>query len=132
MTKLTAKEEFEAEEFSEKAGMISIYVCEGCKLHVLYSYIASGITPIKLTCVKCSKIMWVVPAEEIVQPNRVWYRPESVLELERLALLAYETGIKEGHYAGKKAEDVIAMILDMYVDHYNNGKLFAKLLDLKE
>jgi hypothetical protein len=132
MTELKAKEEFEAKEFSEQAGMISIYVCKGCEMHVLYSYIASGITPVKLTCVKCSKLMWVVPAEEICQPDRVWYRPENILELERLALQAYEVGLAEGLYLDEKDEDVIATILENYVDHYNNGKLFAKLLDSKE
>ncbi len=130
MTKhlLKPKDEFEVFDYLEKAGMISVYVCSGCKMTILYSYIASGITPVKITCVECGELAWVEESNNIQQPHRVWYRPNSIHELERLSLAAYTCGFRDGLYRDEIAEDVVAMILEQYVAHYNKGGLFAKIL----
>ena len=126
--KLKPKEVFEIQDYSEQAGMISIYTCSGCGMIVIYSYIASGITPCKITCVKCGNLAWATEAENIKQPDRIWYRPENIYELERLAIAAYECGVKEGLYVNENSEIIIDTILKDYVDHYNSGGLFARLL----
>ena len=124
---LKSKATFEVTEFAEKAGMISIYRCSKCEKLYLYTYIASGITPLKLKCMQCGEIAWV--EEDVEQPSCVWYRPENLNELRRIAVLAYGFGMKQGFHKDMSSQEAIDTILRNYVIHYNNGKLFAKLLN---
>lgn len=122
-------ESFEAQDFEERAGMISIYLCTGCGKLILYSYIASGITPLKLTCVECGGIAMAEDKTNVMQPDRVWYRPKNLKALEKLAWAAYHSGLKEGHYRDSCPIDVVASILVNFVEHYNGGGLFARTLN---
>jgi hypothetical protein len=126
---LKPKEAFEVTEFVEKAGMISIYKCTVCEKLILFTYIASGITPIKLICQVCGNPALV--EDSVEQPDRIWYRPEDINELKRLALLAYDSGIELGFYKDVDPQETIDSILRDYVIHYNNGRLFAKMLNPK-
>jgi hypothetical protein len=128
--KLKPKEVFEVTEFVEKAGMISIYKCSICEKLILFTYLASGITPIKLTCLLCGNDAFV--EADVEQPNRVWYRPEDLNELKRLAVLAYDSGTKQGFYKDDDPQEAIDAILVEYITHYNNGRLFAKMLNPTE
>jgi len=127
---LRPKEAFEGVEFDEKAGMISIYKCTICEKLILFSYIANGITPIKLTCLVCGNPALV--EDSVEQPDRVWYRPNDINELKRLAILAYDYSIKQGFYKDVDPKEAIDSILRDYVIHYNNGRLFAKLLNTQK
>lgn len=124
---LTPKEVFEVTDFPEKAGMISIYKCPKCEKIYLYTYIDSGITPLKLRCLQCGETAWV--EEGIEQPDCIWYRPEGINELKRLAISAYNYGMQNDIYKDLDPQETINGILRNYVIHYNNGKLFAKKLN---
>jgi hypothetical protein len=126
--KLKSKAEFEKEKFEERAGMISIYVCKDCKKIVLYSFVASGITPLKITCVKCGGITIAEDKSVVQQPDRVWYRPDGIEELEALTEIAYQAGWNEGLYRSASPIDVKGAILHNYIKHYNGGGLFARTL----
>ena len=128
---LKAKASFEVEDFSEQAGMVSLYVCEQCEIEVLYTYIDSGVTPYKITCVYCQGVMRAKDKEEVCQPDRIWYRPANVFELERLAMAAYSAGCRDGLYKDEDGRNMIATILEDFIKHYNNGGLFAKLFKEK-
>ncbi len=123
---LKPKECVEVTEIVKKAGMISIYKCTICEKLILFSYLASGITPVKLTCLICGNPALV--EADVEQPNRVWYRPEDLNELKRLAMMAYDYGTQQGFYKDVDPQEAIDTVLREYVIHYNNGRLFAKFL----
>lgn len=127
--KLKPRAFFNTQNYEEREGMISIYLCTKCSKLVTYSYIADGITPVKLTCVACGGIAMVEEKERIQQPDRIWYRPENISEIEKLAWIAYECGLQAGHYKDAPAADIVAYILTKFVEHYNGGGLFARTLD---
>lgn len=124
---LKPKECFEVTEFAEKAGMIAIYKCTICEKLILFTYVASGITPVKLICLVCGNTALV--EDSVEQPDRIWYRPEDLNELRRLAMLAYDYCSKQGFYKDVDPQEAIDSILRNYVNHYNDGRLFAKFLN---
>ena len=113
------------QDFCEKTGMINIYSCS-CGRSVVYIYMDDGVTPLEIICDKCGRSAYSRFAT-ITQPTRYWYRPKDIKELRKIAKAAWKVG-EDTVYKGEKKEEVIELILNNYIEHYNNGGLFARMI----
>lgn len=114
------------EEFTEKKGMINIYVCKSCNRIVVYGYEDEGVTPDIIICDKCgneahSQFL------QITQPTRIWYRPKSLEEIEKIAEAAWAAGV-DIIYRDANKNEMISTIFSSYIEHYNSGGLFARMV----
>ncbi len=115
----------ESEEFTEKKGMINIYAC-GCGRVVVYGYEDNGVTPNIIICDQCGGEAFS-QFEQVTQPSRIWYRPSSLEELEKIAEAAWAAGA-DTIYCNEDKAKMIGSIFSNYVEHYNNGGLFARMV----
>jgi len=124
---LLSKAEMDQREYFEKGGMINVYECTTCHRTVMYLYIDSGVTPSHLTCGFCHGEA-VSRFGMLSQPSRFWYRPKDLEELKKMVNDAYEANKEEYEKAGKDESEasIKEVILDNYIEHYNQGGLFAR------
>ncbi len=113
--KMKLRKKFES--FTEKTGMINVYAC-GCGHTVTYIYMDDGVTPRMIRCDSCGGESYS-QFDSMKQPARYWYRPKGIKELRSIAEAAYEIG---------KDKMTVDWILRNYVEHYNNGGLFARMI----
>ena len=130
-TKLFNRDYIESNVYLEKANTLKMYVCSYCKKVDLYIITVDGMkTPDAIVCDCCGNSAYE-SAEPIIQPTRIWYRPDDEAALEVLAenatkILRKEYSKQFNHISDEK---LTANILDEYIRHYNHGGLFAKNLN---
>lgn len=120
--KMKDKSEVEAGEFQNRSGMIDVFAC-GCGKTAVYLYTDGGVTPTMIGC-SCGGQMFS-QGNKVTQPSIMWYRPDNLNQLKELALQAYIHGSGKGDYDGRDKDDVLDMILNNYIEHFNNGGLFS-------
>lgn len=116
---LLDKDELELKNYQGKAGMIDIMTC-GCGATFIYVFADSGKTPGRIGCTACGGNNCFTSSGTTRQPDRVWFRPATIEEVEEIAEAAYDS-LKGTDEEAKKEH-----ILVTYVTHYNEGGLFAR------
>ena len=128
MTKLLTKAQVEKKVFTEKKGMVNIYSCGNCRKTVMYFYVDSGETPLRITCVSCGADSFS-QLSAMHQPERFWYRPKNLAELKVIVDMAYEFDKEEYQKTGESERDTKIIIMEAYIKYYNKGGLFAQTIE---
>lgn len=127
MKLVLAKETIDKRSYSSFAGMINIYECMRCGHSDLYVYGIPGNTPNVVRCEKCGGHSYS-KLSAVKQPNKLWYRPDGLSELKLLAKAAFKI-IKDNNpeaFPEQTDDEAKNEILNEYIDHYNQGGLFAR------